>query len=77
MFRVLSLLGLSYLVVSLLIRVWNAMINLRKFNIVLHIFSGFIRKEFTRLRLKSTDEFTQYFKIIKHFMIGLSNRERF
>jgi hypothetical protein len=50
---------------------------MRKYNIVLHIFSGYIRKEFTKLSMESTDEFIQFFKIIKHFMIGLSNRERF
>lgn len=55
-------------------KLWNVMAGLRRYGILLHVFSGYIRKEFTRLSLQTTEELQQYLKVIKHFMIGLSNR---
>lgn len=53
------------------------MLKLRKYNILLKIFSNYIRPEFTKFSLKSTEDMVRYIKLIKLFMIGLSNRERF
>lgn len=76
-FRTLGSLGASRVVVELLSKVWNVMVGLRRYGILLHLFSGYVRREFTKLSVPGTEELLQYLKIVKHFMIGLSNRERF
>ncbi len=75
--RTVGSLGAGRLVVELLMKLWNVMAGLRRYGILLHVFSSYIRKEFTRLSLQTTEELQQYLKVIKHFMIGFSNRERF
>jgi hypothetical protein len=53
--RTLGSLGASRLVLELLMKLWNVMVDLRRYSILLHVFSGYIRKEFTGLTLQTTE----------------------
>ena len=52
--RTVGSLGASRLVLEILMKLWNIMLDMRKYGILLHVFSGFIRKEFTGLSVLTT-----------------------
>ena len=72
--RTLANLGAATLVLEILTTLWMFMKRNKKYNILLRIFSGYIRQDYLKLCLKSSDDIKQYFKIILVFMIGFSNR---
>jgi putative heme iron utilization protein len=77
MLRTLTVMGTGGLVLEMLGKIWACMRRRGKYNVLLKIFSGYIRKDYLKLWLERSEELTRYVKIAKYFMVGLCNRERF
>ena len=75
--RVLVGLGASATVLMVLETLWVYLGGQKKWSILLRIFGGFIRQEYLSLSLRLSEELTAYFSLIKRFMIGFWNFERF
>ena len=69
--------GAGSLVLEVLAEIWSRMRRTGKYNVLLNIFSGYLRKEYLKLWMERPEELARYVKIAKYFMVGLSNRERF
>ncbi len=75
--RTLTQMGAGNVVLKVLAHIWSCMKKTGRFNVLLKIFSGYLRKEYLILWLERAEDLALYVKIAKFFMVGLSNRERF
>jgi hypothetical protein len=69
--------GAGSVVLDLLQTIWGWLLRKKKYNILLSLFSDYVRQDFLKLTLRSSDDVGKFFKLIRLFMIGFSNRERF
>ena len=74
MLKTLSQMGCGSIVLDILTKIWSYMRRTSRYNVLLNIFSGYIRKEYLRLWMERAEDLTRYVRIAKYFMVGLCNR---
>jgi len=74
MLKTLSQMGCGSIVLDILYRIWVHMRRKSRYNVLLNIFSGYIRKEYLKLWMERAEDLARYVKIAKFFMVGLCNR---